>query len=58
MILISQDLEEIFELSDKICVINEGVLSDIFSVRNITAADIGMLMGGKSKKSIKMEPIK
>ena len=58
VILISQDLEEIFELSDKICVINEGVLSDIFSVRNITAADIGMLMGGKSKKSIKMEPIK
>ena len=27
VILISQDLEEIFELSDKICVINEGILS-------------------------------
>ena len=55
VILISQDLEEIFELSDKICVINEGVLSEIFDVREITATDVGLLMGGKNKK---MEPIK
>ena len=54
VILISQDLEEIFELSDKICVINEGVLSEIFDVREITATDVGLLMGGKNKK----EPIK
>ena len=50
VILISQDLEEIFELSDKICVINEGVLSEIFDVREITATDVGLLMGGKNKK--------
>ena len=43
VILISQDLEEIFELSDKICVINEGVLSEIFDVRDITATDVGLL---------------
>ena len=55
VILISQDLEEIFELSDKICVINEGVLSEIYHVRNITATDVGMLMGGKSKENQKME---
>jgi len=42
-------------LSDKICVINEGVLSEIFDVREITATDVGLLMGGKNKK---MEPIK
>ena len=58
VILISQDLEEIFELSDKICVINEGVLSEIYHVRNITATDVGMLMGGKSKENQKMELIK
>ena len=50
VILISQDLEEIFELSDKICVINEGILSEIFDVREITATDVGLLMGGKNKK--------
>ena len=55
VILISQDLEEIFELSDKICVINEGVLSEIFDVREITAADVGLLMGGQSKTNKKME---
>ncbi len=58
VILISQDLEEIFELSDKICVINEGVLSEIYHVGNITATDVGMLMGGKSKENKKMELIK
>ena len=58
VILISQDLEEIFELSDKICVINEGVLSEIFDVRDITATDVGLLMGGKNRKNQKMDPIK
>ena len=46
------------ELSDKICVINEGVLSKIFNVIDITTTDVGLLMGGKIKKSKKMEPIK
>ena len=54
----NDSLEEIFELSDKICVINEGVLSEIFDVREITATDVGLLMGGKNKKFQKMEPIK
>ncbi len=58
VILISQDLEEIFELSDKICVINTGVLSEILDVREISATDVGLLMGGKSKEIQKMEPIK
>ncbi len=58
VILISQDLEEIFELSDKICVINEGLLSQIFDIREITAADVGLLMGGKSKQNQKLELLK
>ena len=45
VILISQDLEEIFELSDKVCVINNGVLSDILPVNEISASDVGLLMG-------------
>jgi len=50
-------LEEIFELSDKICVLHEGVLSEIFDVREITAADVGLLMGGQSKTNQKMETL-
>ena len=57
VILISQDLEEIFELSDKICVINEGVLSEIFDVREITATDVGLLMGGKNRENQQRDPI-
>ena len=51
-------MEEIFELSDKICVINEGVLSEIFDVGEITATDVGLLMGGKNRENQKMGPIK
>jgi hypothetical protein len=39
-------------------VINDGVLSEIYHVGNITATDVGMLMGGKSKENKKMELIK
>ena len=55
VILISQDLEEIFELSDKICVINDGALSKILPVAQITAEDVGLLMGGKLETSNEME---
>ncbi len=58
VILISQDLEEIFELSNKICVINEGALSEIFEVRDITATDVGLLMGAKNRENQQMDPIK
>ena len=34
------------------------LLSEIFDVRDITATDVGLLMGGKNKKIQKMEPIK
>ena len=55
VILISQDLEEIFELSDKICVINDGALSKILPVAQITAEDVGLLMGVKLETSNEME---
>ena len=48
VIVISQDLEEIFQLSDKIAVLNNGNLSEILSADDISAANIGLLMGGNS----------
>jgi simple sugar transport system ATP-binding protein len=58
VILISQDLEEIFELSDQICVINNGTLSKIMPVDKVTAADVGLLMGGKLDTDSELEIIK
>ena len=48
VIVISQDLEEIFQLSDTIAVLNNGNLSEILSADDISAANIGLLMGGNS----------
>ena len=45
VLLISQDLDEIFLLSDRIAVISEGTLSSARSVEEITANDVGLLMG-------------
>ena len=55
VVLISQDLEEIFQLSDKICVMNNGSLSEIKPIQNISASDIGLLMSSNSnyKNNIK-----
>ena len=55
VILISQDLEEIFELSDKVCVINNGVLSDILPVNKMSASDVGLLMGANINNNTKLE---
>jgi simple sugar transport system ATP-binding protein len=46
VILISQDLEEIFQLSDKIAVLNNGNLSEVLSANEISATNVGLLMGG------------
>ena len=45
VILISQDLDEIFELSDNICVISNGNLSKIVSKKKMTPTQVGLLMG-------------
>ena len=51
VILISQDLEEIFSLSTRIAVLNEGRLSAVHDAVELSAEDVGLLMGGKSKAS-------
>ena len=46
VIVISQDLDELFEICDRIAVIHEGRLSEPRPARAITREDIGMLMAG------------
>jgi len=46
IILISQDLEEIFSLSTRIAVLNAGHLSPPQTAIDLTAEDVGLLMGG------------
>ena len=46
VVMISQDLDEIFEVSTSIAVINEGTLSPAEPVAAMTLERIGLLMGG------------
>ena len=46
VLIISQDLDEILSLCDRIAVIHQGSLSPVRSVHEITAEEIGLLMGG------------
>ena len=44
--MISQDLEEVFEIAHKIAVLHDGGLSDVMPASNVTAERLGILMGG------------
>ncbi|MEM7223331.1 MAG: ABC transporter ATP-binding protein [Pseudomonadota bacterium] len=46
VLVISQDLDEIFTVCDRIAVISEGTLSDSRPVGEVTIEQIGLLMGG------------
>ncbi|MGL4727179.1 MAG: ABC transporter ATP-binding protein [Bosea sp. (in: a-proteobacteria)] len=46
VLLISQDLDELLELSDRIAVLNEGRLSQALPTKSLSLSEIGMLMGG------------
>ena len=46
VLIISQDLQELFEVSDRIAVIYEGTLSSSQSVEDISVEGIGLLMSG------------
>ena len=46
IVVISQDLDELLTLADRIAVINEGALSRILVVGEASIDEIGMLMGG------------
>ena len=48
VIVISQDLDELLEISDRFCAINEGRLSKIVPTATLEMDQIGLMMGGAS----------
>jgi simple sugar transport system ATP-binding protein len=46
VLAVSQDLEELFEISDRIAVICAGRISEPRAAKNITVEEIGLLMAG------------
>lgn len=46
VLIISQDLNEVFALADQVAVINHGHLSDLIPVDQLDTARLGLLMGG------------
>jgi general nucleoside transport system ATP-binding protein len=46
VLVISQDLDELFEISDRIAVMNHGRLSNAERAEAVTREQIGLLMGG------------
>jgi ABC-type uncharacterized transport system ATPase subunit len=46
VIMISQDLEEVFAIAHKIAVLHDGCLSDVMLTNKVSAEMVGILMGG------------
>ena len=59
VLVVSQDLDEIFEIADRIAVISRGHLSPAEPAATMTREAIGMLMGGigEGKKVAAKEPV-
>jgi len=55
VLLISEDMDEIFELSDRIAVIFEGRILSVMDQKTASRTDIGLLMGGV-KSETRMNP--
>ena len=51
VVVISQDLDEIFELADRIAVISRGQLSEAHPAHEMTAEKIGLLMAGAHERT-------
>ena len=52
VLVISQDLDEVFEIADRIAVISRGQLSEAFPAASLTAEKIGLLMAGAHEKKV------
>ena len=46
VLLVSEDLEELFEVCDKVAVMTQGRLSPVKPIRETDAEELGLLMGG------------
>lgn len=51
ILVISQDLDEIFELADSIAVISRGQLSQSYAVTELSREQIGLMMAGSHEQS-------
>jgi simple sugar transport system ATP-binding protein len=51
VLVISQDLDEIFEIADRVAVISRGKLSVAEPIGHLTRERVGLLMGGLAEKS-------
>ncbi|MDO5349227.1 MAG: ABC transporter ATP-binding protein [Lachnospiraceae bacterium] len=49
VLLISEDLDEIFQLSDRVAVMYEGTFMGILPIRQVTLEKIGMAMAGAAR---------
>ncbi len=49
VLLISEDLEELFQLSDRMAVMYEGRIMDTLPIAEATARNVGLLMAGASE---------
>ena len=50
VLVISQDLDEIFEIADRIAVISRGELSEAYPASDLTSEKIGLLMAGAHER--------
>ncbi|MDE1992687.1 MAG: ABC transporter ATP-binding protein [Rhizobiaceae bacterium] len=57
VLVISQDLDEIFEVATDIAVISEGRLSPSYPAGDLTREKIGLLMGGLHESKTHSEPV-
>ncbi|MEP1942742.1 MAG: ABC transporter ATP-binding protein, partial [Sulfitobacter sp.] len=52
LIVISQDLDELMEISDRFAALNEGRLSEPRPAQGITVEEIGLMMGGADAREV------
>jgi len=57
VLLISEDLDEIFALSDRIAVIYEGIIMDILDRDKATREKVGLLMAGVKSEDREVVPL-
>lgn len=46
LVIISEDLEELFQISDRIAIMYEGCIMDILPITEATVSQVGLLMAG------------
>jgi simple sugar transport system ATP-binding protein len=49
ILLISEDLDELLTLSDRLCVLYKGQLSEPIAIEDVVVSEIGLMMAGKEK---------